>query len=34
MLDAFENEARFSTHLVAENEHSPFEPVAGVTCTS
>ena len=34
MLGAFENEARFSTHLAVENERSPVELVAGLTCTS
>ena len=34
MLDAFENEARFSTHLAVENELSPVKLVAGLTCTS
>ena len=34
MLDAFENEGRFSTHLAVENERSPVELVARLTCTS
>ena len=34
MLDAFENEARISTHLAVENERFPVELVAGLTCTS
>ena len=34
MLDAFESEARFSTHLAVENERSPVELVAGLMCTS
>ena len=34
MLDAFENEAWCSTHLAVENERSPVELVARLTCTS
>ena len=34
MLDAFENEAKFFTHLAVENERSPVELVARLTCTS
>ena len=34
MLDAFENEASFSTHLGVENERSPVELAAGLMYTS